>query len=65
MFINIELERVRRRMSKSQMANQLAVDTTTIDDWINRRRAIPAHKLLALWQLFDGCSVDYLLKERG
>ena len=65
MFINIEIERVRRRISKAAMARHLAIDTNVLDDWIHRRRAIPAGKLRALSQLFDGCSVDYLLKERG
>ena len=63
MFINIEVERVRRRMSKARMAHHLAIDTIILDDWIHKRRAIPASKLRALSQLFDGCSVDYLLKE--
>ncbi|MCL2225628.1 MAG: hypothetical protein FWB96_11740 [Defluviitaleaceae bacterium] len=65
MFINIEVERVRRRMSKAAMARHLAIDTTILDDWIHRKRAIPADKLRALSQLFHGCSVDYLLKEGG
>jgi len=63
MFLNIEVERVRRRMSKAKMAHHLAIDTPLLDDWIHKRRAIPACKLRALSQLFDGCSVDYLLKE--
>ncbi|MCL2577904.1 MAG: hypothetical protein FWE27_07635 [Defluviitaleaceae bacterium] len=63
MFINIEVERIRRRMSKAKMAYYLAIDTALLDDWIHQRRAIPAGKLRALSQLFDGCSVDYLLKE--
>jgi DNA-binding transcriptional regulator YdaS (Cro superfamily) len=64
MFANIEAERVRRRMSRAKMANLLAIDTLVLDDWIHRRRAIPADKLRALSQLFHGCSLDYLLQSR-
>lgn len=62
MFANIEIERVRRRLSKAEMARILAIDTGVLNDWIYRRRAIPAAKLRALSSLFNGCSVDYLLK---
>lgn len=65
MFINIEIERVRRHMTKAEMARKLDIDTTVLNDWIRRKRAIPADRLRALSQLFDGCSVDYLLKESG
>ena len=64
MFINIEIERLRRNMSKKDMAEQLAVSANTLNDWIHRRRPIPADKLRALSKLFDGISLDYLLKSR-
>ena len=63
MFINIELERLRRYMSKTELAFRMDTDIHTLNDWINRREAIPADKLRALSRLF-GCSADYLLKER-
>jgi len=62
MFINLEAERVRRKMSRAKMAKLLATDTAVLDDWIHRRCAIPANKLRALSQLFHGCTLDYLLK---
>ena len=62
MFINIEIERVRRNMSKADMSLKLNTDISTLNNWIHRRQAIPANKLRALSLLFDGCSVDYLLK---
>ena len=62
MFANIEVERIRRRMSKTQMATHLSVPACTLNDWIYKRRAIPACKLRELSQLFDGLSIDYLLK---
>ncbi|MCL2840566.1 MAG: hypothetical protein FWE05_07300 [Defluviitaleaceae bacterium] len=65
MFMNIEVERLRRYMSKAEMAGSLAVSVDMLNDWIFQRQAIPAAKLRALSQLFDGCSVDYLLRERS
>jgi DNA-binding transcriptional regulator YiaG len=62
MFINIEIERVRRHMTKAEMSRRLGIDTFVLNDWIRKKRAIPASKLRALSLLFDGCSVDYLLK---
>jgi len=64
MFINIDVERLRRYMSRAQLAKALAVSTATLDDWIRQKRPIPAEGLRALSRLFDGCSIDYLLKER-
>ena len=63
MFMNIEVERLRRYMSRKKLATSLSVNVDTLDDWISGRQAIPADKLRALSRLF-GCSADYLLKER-
>jgi len=62
MFMNIEAERIRRRMSKAELATHLSVPTHLINDWICGRRAIPADKLRKMSQIFDGLSLDYLLK---
>lgn len=62
MFLNIELERLRRHMRKEDMAARLAVPVSTLNAWIMERQGIPAVKLKALSLLFN-CSVDYLLKE--
>ena len=64
MFINIEIERVRRHMSKMEMANRLDVSCDMLNDWIYRRKAIPAVKLRAMSELFGGMSLDYLLLDR-
>jgi len=64
MFINIEVERIRRYMSKAEVASKLSIAPETLDDWIRQRSAIPAEGLRALSRLFEGCSIDYLLKER-
>ena len=60
---NIEAERIRRYLNKSELAVLLGISVGTLDDWIKKRKAIPADKLRILSQLFD-CSADYLLKER-
>ena len=64
MFINLEIERMRRHMSRAKMACQLSVPIETLNGWISGRLAIPAEKLRALSRLFYGCSIDYLLSER-
>jgi len=64
MFLNIEIERLRRHMSKTEMASRLAVHPDILNDWICKRQAIPADKLRALSRLFGGLSLDYLLLEK-
>jgi len=64
MFINIEAERLRRYMSRAKLAKALAISPSTLDDWIRQRKPIPAQGLRALSRLFEGCSIDYLLKEK-
>jgi len=64
MFINIEIERLRHFMSRDDVANHLAVSPDILNDWIHRRKAIPAEKLRALSQLFGGISLDYLLANK-
>ncbi|MDR0273715.1 MAG: helix-turn-helix domain-containing protein [Clostridiales bacterium] len=64
MYINIEAERIRRYMTKTELARKLAIDSAILDNWIHGRCAIPADRLRALSRLFDNCSVDYLLQER-
>ncbi|MCL2572296.1 MAG: helix-turn-helix domain-containing protein [Defluviitaleaceae bacterium] len=64
MFINIEIERIRRYMSRADMAKALTITPDTLDDWVRQKRPIPAEGLRALSRLFEGCSIDYLLKKR-
>jgi len=64
MFMNIEVERLRRYMSKAEMATRLTIPVSLLNDWISGRQPIPANKLRDLSRLFDGCSVDYLLLEK-
>jgi len=64
MFINIDVERLRRYMSRAKLAQSLGVNTSTLDDWIRQIKPIPAQGLRAMSRLFEGCSIDYLLKEK-
>ncbi|MCL2373415.1 MAG: helix-turn-helix domain containing protein [Defluviitaleaceae bacterium] len=63
MFKNIEIEKMRHHLSKTELASRLNVPPSVLDDWICKRQAIPAEKLRVMWHLFDGVSVDYLLRE--
>jgi len=64
MFINMEIERLRRYMSRAEMAKALSINAETLCEWINKKRPIPAEGLRAMLRLFDGCTLDYLLRER-
>ena len=64
MFIDVTAERIRRYMSKAETFKALAVSIDTLDDWIRQKRPIPVEGLRALSRLFEGCSIDCLLKER-
>ena len=63
MFINIDIERLRCRMSRTEMAVRLQISPETLADWITRRQAIPADKLIAISELLGDISIDYLLKK--
>ena len=63
MFMNIEIERLRRHMFKSEMASRLGISQDLLNDWIHKRSPIPADKLRDMFQLFGGVSIDYLLHE--
>lgn len=56
---NLEVERVRHRMSKQTVAKELEVTTKTYNNYVNGH-PIPSTKLLRLAKMFE-CSTDYLL----
>lgn len=60
MFVNIEAERARLRMTKSQIAKQLGITERTYSNYIHGVHAIPSKVLLDMATLFS-CSTDYLL----
>lgn len=60
MLRNIEAERVRKGMTKDQIAQALGVSRKTYWNWINERQSIPSSHLIRMAQFF-AVSVDYLL----
>lgn len=59
MFLNIEAERSRNRMTKTELSNKLGISLNTYNAYINGR-AIPSGILAEMADMFD-CSIDYLL----
>jgi len=64
MFVNIEIERLRKKLTKAEMADELGIHQNTLSDWISQRTPIPADGMRALLKLFQHASLDYLLKGR-
>lgn len=59
MRMNIEAERGRQGLTKTQIAKKLGVSLNTYNTYINGA-AIPSDKLIAMSDMF-GVSCDYLL----
>lgn len=59
MYPNIEAERSRNGLTKSDLAKVLGVDRKTLCKWM-KNGAIPANKLLKMAEIFN-VSTDYLL----
>ena len=65
MFVNIDAERIRNCMSRADLARSLAVCPDVLNDWIHRRRAIPAEKLRVLAAVFSDVTLDFLLYRKS
>jgi DNA-binding XRE family transcriptional regulator len=61
MLSNIEAERVRKQMSKEDMASVCDVTTKTYANWINEKTDVPSSALISMARLF-GVTIDYLLE---
>lgn len=59
MYINIDVERVKLRMSLDELADKIGVQRKSIYTW-QKNGKIPATVLIAMADFF-GCSIDYLL----
>lgn len=59
LYSNIDAERGRVSMSKSEISNKLGIDRKTYDKWMKSGK-IPASALVTLSEIFD-VSIDYLL----
>ena len=60
LFPNIEAERARRGLTKSELAKRLNVSDATLKNWMYGKTEIPSSKIVELAKLF-GTSTDYLL----
>lgn len=60
MLNNIEIERVRIRLSKEELSEKLGVTTRTYYNWINEKTDIPSSALLKMLYVFN-VDVGYLL----
>lgn len=60
--MNIEAERVRNGMDKSELSSALKISTRTYHNWQHNSGDIPASKLLKMSEMFN-CSIDYLLQQ--
>lgn len=60
MLRNIEAERVRKGMTKEQLAQELGVSRRSYWNYVNERKNIPSTLLVHMAQFFS-VSVDYLL----
>ncbi len=56
----IEAERIRRQMSRDDLANALGVSRRTVSNWQSGATELPLSKLLAMAQMWN-CTTDYLL----
>lgn len=57
---NIEIERIRHGMSKSDLADMLGVTPRTIRNWQNGKTTVPLSKLMIMSKTWD-VSIDYLI----
>lgn len=64
MLINIEAERARHGLSKSQLSNLLGVTLKTYQNWITEKTDIPSSKIIQMAKLWS-VTTDYLLSTRG
>ena len=60
-YANIEAERVRKRLTQTELSAALGVSSRTYYNWQQGENEIPASKLLNMANLFN-CSIDYLLQ---
>ncbi len=59
MYINIDVERVRLRMTLDELADKIGVERKSIYTW-QRNGKFPVTVLAKMADLFD-CSIDYLV----
>lgn len=63
MYPNIEAERVRKGMSKEELAGKLDISLKTYYNWLNGLTAIPSTALKKMSVIFE-VDIGYLLQEK-
>lgn len=63
MRLNIEAERVRKGLTKAQLAGKLETSLKTYYNWVNSVTDIPGSALLKMAKLFN-VPIEYLLEEQ-
>lgn len=61
MLSSIEAERVRRQLTKEEMAKELGVSLKTYYNWISEEADMPTSFLIKMSNMF-GTTTDYLLE---
>lgn len=60
MLTSIEAERVRKGLTKKELAKKLGISTKTYYNWVYEETDVPSSALLRMSKMF-GTDVDYLL----
>lgn len=61
MLRNIEAERVRKGLTKEELASKLGISIKTYYNWLNEETDAPCTALVRMARMF-GTDVDYLLE---
>ena len=61
MLMNLEVERVKRRLTRRQVSQELCISAQSYNAYVRERRPVPSTVLLRMAELYH-CSVDYLLQ---
>ncbi len=59
-YRNIEAERIRKGMSKEDLANKIGISLKTYYNWLNATNPIPSTALIKMADILN-VDVDYLL----
>ena len=60
MLTSIEAERVRKGLTKAELAKKLGISVKTYYNWVNEETDVPSSALLRMSKMF-GTDIDYLL----
>ena len=60
MLTSIEAERVRKGLTKEELAKKLGISVKTYYNWVNEETDVPSSALLKMSKMF-GTDVDYFL----